>query len=215
MVNPDSFLIDGASGGRARLILAHGAGAPMDSEFMAQFAMNLADLSIEVVRFEFPYMVQRRLTGSKRPPNRQPELLASWHAVYRYFSSDQLPLYIGGKSLGGRMATVFAAQLCPPELCGVICLGYPFHPPAKPEKLRTGHLIDMQTPCLIIQGQRDAFGRPDEVAQFGLAKKVELTWLESADHDFRPLKATGLTQHDCIMQAARWTAEYMLRHPKP
>ncbi|MCG8611358.1 MAG: alpha/beta hydrolase, partial [Pseudomonadales bacterium] len=117
------------------LILAHGAGAPMDSEFMNTISVNLVAEGIKVVRFEFPYMQKRRITGKKSPPDRQPKLLEAWREVIKPFSEER-NLFIGGKSMGGRMATVLSAEQESSQVMdrigGVVCMGYPFHPPGKP-----------------------------------------------------------------------------------
>lgn len=190
----------------ATLILAHGAGAPMDSSFMLQIAQTLAANGVAVFRFEFPYMVKRRRDMSRRPPDRQPVLLACWRQVYAAVRQQVAgPLWVGGKSMGGRMASLVADEL---GADGLVCLGYPFHPPAKPETLRTGHLLALKTPTLIVQGERDPFGRKGEVEGYGLPNSIQLHWLSQADHDFKPLKSTGKTQGECIEEAAhaivRW-----------
>lgn len=171
---------------RARLLLAHGAGAPMDSDFMTAMAEHLAAGGLEVWRFEFPYMAARRSGGPKRPPDGQARLLEYWQQAIAQAREDLpqgLPLLIGGKSMGGRMASLIADQ---ESVSGLVCLGYPFHPPGKPEKLRTEHLETLQTPTLIVQGSRDRLGSREEVAAYSLAEKIRIVWLEDGDHDFKP-----------------------------
>ena len=107
----------------------------MDTPFMEFFAQELSKHGYRVVRFEFPYMAERRTTGKKKPPNRQPILEETWLQVIAQFPTDKL--YIGGKSMGGRVASMVADRQ---QVRGAICLGYPFHPPGKPEKLRIEHL---------------------------------------------------------------------------
>ena len=141
------------------VILAHGAGAPMDSPFMVYFAEQLAAKGIRVLRFEFPYMAERRETGKKRPPDRQPKLLTSWRQIYEGAGFTG-KAFIGGKSMGGRMASLIADELSP---AGLICLGYPFYAPGKPDKPRTEHLESLKTPALILQGERDAMGNREAV----------------------------------------------------
>ena len=133
----------------AQLMLAHGAGAPMDSMFMELLAEALAGQGIESVRFEFPYMARRRQEQRKFPPNRAPQLLAHFRDVLAALRNDNLPVWIGGKSMGGRMASLLAAEEDCPSICGVVALGYPFHPPGKPEKTRTDHLPTLTLPMLI------------------------------------------------------------------
>lgn len=193
---------------RANYIFAHGAGAPMDSDFMRQMATILCDLGIRVIRFEFPYMAERRETGKRRPPNRQPELLACYRkhiaAVQAHYRE---PLFAGGKSMGGRMATLLAEE--PLGIAGIMCFGYPFHPQGKPEKLRTEHLLTMELPILIVQGSRDALGNIDEVAGYGLADTIQLQWLPDGDHDLKPRVKSGFTHAQHIHLAASKTFEFI------
>lgn len=192
---------------QATLILAHGAGAPMDSEFMKQMAQLLAHRGVAVLRFEFPYMAQRRVDGRRRPPNPQAVLLDSWRDCYRQVRAQVSgPLAIGGKSMGGRMASLLADEL---QADALVCLGYPFHPPGKPEKPRVAHLAALQTPTLILQGERDALGNQATVAGYALSAVIQLHWLEAADHDFAPLKRTGLTQLGHLQAAADATAAFL------
>lgn len=186
----------------ARLALAHGAGAPMDSDFMAQIAQLLYERDVEVVRFEFPYMARRRETGKKSPPDREPVLLNTWRCLVDALAeTDDLPLFIGGKSMGGRMASLYAVD-CTQPVKGVVCLGYPFHPLGKPEKLRTQHLSTMTLRTLIVQGTRDPMGTCDEVAGYTLSDAVTVAWLETANHDLKPLRKSGYTYDEYMVQTA-------------
>ncbi|MDP5210046.1 alpha/beta fold hydrolase [Microbulbifer sp. 2205BS26-8] len=200
---------------RARFLCAHGAGAPMDSRFMQVLAQGLCALGIEVIRFEFPYMAQRRTGGSRRPPNTMPQLLDCFGAqIVRQL--DDLPLYIGGKSMGGRVASLLAdASFEKGLIAGLICLGYPFHPRGKPDKLRTQHLAGISCPMLIVQGDRDPLGSCAEVAGYGLSHAVEIAWLEDGDHDFKPRRASGLTQARHWQSAQAVVAQFMLRSRGP
>ncbi|WP_313240424.1 alpha/beta family hydrolase [Stutzerimonas kunmingensis] len=182
-----------SGGAWVSLILAHGAGAPMDSPFMEQMAARLAGRGIAVCRFEFAYMAARRAGAGKRPPSPQAQLLAQWrevHALVRQQATG--PLAIGGKSMGGRMASLLADELGADAL---VCLGYPFYAAGKPEKPRVAHLATLQTPTLIVQGERDALGDHETVAQYALSLAIALHWLAAADHDLKPLKRSGLS-HD-------------------
>ena len=183
------FLINGPSRGMATLVLAHGAGAPMDSEFMEYIATQLALKSIKVVRFEFPYMAERRTGGSKRPPNPMPQLLSFWHTVLGQLRSEE-NLFIGGKSLGGRMASMIADSY---PVKGLTVLGYPFHPPGNPTKTRTSHMEFLKTPCLIVQGERDTLGNKTEVTRYHLSPNICIRWLPDGDHSFKPRKKSGRT----------------------
>jgi len=191
------------------LILAHGAGAPMDSGFMNDIAARLAAHGVSVLRFEFPYMAQRRLDGGKRPPNPAPKLLECWREVYALVRPHVAGrLAIGGKSMGGRMASLLADELGADAL---VCLGYPFYAAGKPEKPRVAHLAELRTPTLIVQGERDALGNRVAVEGYALAAAIELYWLAAADHDLKPLKASGFTHEQHLEATARKVAE-VLRH---
>ncbi len=191
------------------LLLAHGAGAPMDSAFMEAVAEGLAALGVTVVRFEFAYMAARRRDGRRRPPAAQATLLDEWRQVYRHVA-QQLParLAIGGKSMGGRMASLLAAELKPAAL---VCLGYPFHPAGKPERLRVAHLESLDVPTLIVQGDRDPLGSRAEVEGYALSSAIELHWLIGGDHDFKPLKSTGFTQADHLQRTVETVADFLVR----
>jgi predicted alpha/beta-hydrolase family hydrolase len=158
----------------ARFIFAHGAGAGMDSDFMRDVANQLAALQIEVLRFNFPYMQIMSESGKRRPPTRMPTLLEAYLAIVEQHKTD-LPLFIGGKSMGGRAATMLGTQAqTQGKINGVIALGYPFHPSGKPEKLRIDHLPDLLAPCLIVQGERDALGNKAEIAGYDLPESLQL-----------------------------------------
>ncbi|RWU20845.1 alpha/beta hydrolase [Pseudomonas alkylphenolica] len=190
---------DGAPSGC--LILAHGAGAPMDSPFMEDMAQRLAAQGLGVLRFEFEYMARRRIDGGKRPPNPQARLLECWREVYRQVRPLVTgTLAIGGKSMGGRMASLLADELGADAL---VCLGYPFYAAGKPEKPRVAHLAELNTPTLIIQGERDALGDRQTVEGYALSPAIELCWLQAGDHDLKPLKASGFTHADHLATAAQ------------
>lgn len=190
-------LADGPAGAPLTLALAHGAGAPMDSAFMATVAQHVAVAGWRVIRFEFPYMAARRATGAKKPPDREPALLETWRAVIAELGPETL--VIGGKSLGGRMASLVADEA---RVRGLVCLGYPFHPPGRPETLRTAHLETLAASALILQGERDPFGRADEVPGYRLSDAVTVSWLPDGDHSFRPRKASGHTEDGNLALAA-------------
>ncbi|MDH1010176.1 alpha/beta hydrolase [Pseudomonas nicosulfuronedens] len=192
----------------ATLVLAHGAGAPMDSPFMDDMALRLADRGISVVRFEFPYMAMRREDGKRRPPNPQKQLLECWRQVYAQVRAE-VPgkLAIGGKSMGGRMASLLADELGADAL---VCLGYPFYAAGKPEKPRVAHLAELRTPSLIVQGERDALGDRPTVEGYALSPVIHLHWLAAADHDLKPLKASGLTHEQHLESAAARIEAFLL-----
>jgi hypothetical protein len=183
------LLLNGPATASTTVILAHGAGAGMDTPFMEFFAQQLAEGGLRVVRFEFPYMAQRRLGGPKRPPDREDVLRQTWLEVIRRFRGNRL--VIGGKSLGGRISSLIADEA---QVAGLVCLGYPFHPVGKPAQTRVEHLRSIKLPTLILQGTRDPFGTPDEVAGYPLADTIRLHWLEDGEHSFKPRKASGRTE---------------------
>lgn len=191
----------------ATLLLAHGAGAGMDSPFMEQLAEALARRDIRTLRFDFPYMAQARAEGRRRPPNPAPVLLEHWRAmVATWRAAESGPLWLAGKSMGGRMASLLADDL---GATGLVCLGYPFHPAGKPERLRTEHLATLATPTLIVQGERDALGTRTEVAGYALAPTLEVQWIATADHDLKPLKSSGLSQTQALVETAAWVAAFV------
>lgn len=189
-------LVDGPRRARAQLILAHGAGAPMDSPFMQTIAEGVAKQGIRVVRFEFPYMQARR-AGRRPPPDRMPVLSGTFLDVVEKHRHDRL--VIGGKSMGGRVAATIASQDI--EIAGVVCLGYPFHPTGQPGKLRLEPLTAAKHPVHIVQGTRDPFGSKLEVARYELPERVQLTWLEDGDHSFLPRKSSGHTEAEHLASA--------------
>ncbi|QJP09844.1 alpha/beta family hydrolase [Pseudomonas multiresinivorans] len=191
----------------ATLVLAHGAGAPMDSPFMGDIAARLAERGISVVRFEFPYMAMRREDGRRRPPNPQKHLLECWRQVYAQVRAEVVgKLAIGGKSMGGRMASLLADELGADAL---VCLGYPFYAAGKPEKPRVAHLAELKTPTLIVQGERDALGDRPTVESYALSPAIQLHWLAAADHDLKPLKASGLTHDQHLETTAEQIAAFL------
>jgi predicted alpha/beta-hydrolase family hydrolase len=196
------LLYDGPADARWSLILAHGAGQGMDSPFMETLAQAAGRAGLRVVRFEFPYMTRMRLSGQRRPPDREPVLRARWNEVIDRVLADGMAsgrLLIGGKSMGGRMASLIADER---EAGGLICLGYPFHPPGKPDQLRVEHLTDLRTPALICQGTRDPFGNRQEVGGYPLSQRIRLAWIEDGEHSLKPRKQSGRTWEQNLEQAA-------------
>lgn len=184
------YLINGLESSPS-FIFAHGAGAPMDSDFMELVTHGLVNKGIRVIRFEFDYMDQQRISGKRRPPDRQPKLLAAYHQVLN--DLDLPNAVIGGKSMGGRMATLLACERAVP---GVAVLGYPFHPIGKPARVRIEHLPELTCPVLICQGERDSMGTKDEVAQYRLPENIQLSWFGDGDHDLKPRKSSGFNYQD-------------------
>jgi predicted alpha/beta-hydrolase family hydrolase len=193
----DSMLVNGSRNAPITLVLAHGAGAPMDSPFMNKVAEAIGGKEVRVVRFEFPYMAARRTTGKRGAPDREPILLDSWRSIIAKLG-DPARLVIGGKSMGGRIASMVADDA---SVAALVCLGYPFHPPGNPGRTRVKHLENLRTPTLIIQGTRDSFGRPEEVASYKLSKKIRIVWIESGDHSLKPLARSGRTETQTLAAA--------------
>jgi uncharacterized protein len=201
-----NLLIDGPNQAARTLILAHGAGEGMDSEFMTAIAQGLSKYSVRVVRFEFPYMAGFRETGKRRPPDREPVLRQTWLHVIEAVKPKSL--FFGGKSMGGRIASLIADEA---NVAGLVCLGYPFHPTGKPEQLRIEHLKAIKTPTLVIQGERDPFGNRQEVAEFKLSKQVQIHWLPDGDHSFKPRKMSGRTVQQNWAEAVETVANFITK----
>lgn len=198
------FLFDGPEQAPITVMLAHGAGAAMDSPALTAIAGALAGAGLRVVRFEFDYMAGRRTGAGRRPPPRAETLTPSYLAAVEALGATG-PLVIGGKSMGGRVASMVADALFDAgRICGLLCLGYPFHPPGKPERPRTAHLADLKTPTLIVQGTRDAFGTAEDVAGYALSPAIDLLWLEDGDHDLKPRKSvSGFSAADHLETMAK------------
>lgn len=182
-------------------VFAHGAGAPMDNPWMDEVTQRLVDQGFCVVRFEFPYMKQRRETGKKKPPDRAPKLLETWRSVIpqvRGLEPD-VPIFIGGKSMGGRIASLVADDCV---VAGLICLGFPFHAPGRELGDRVAHLETIKTPMLILQGERDAMGSKPDLDGFRFSKTVTVRWLPDGDHSLKPRKKSGYTLSDNLDTAA-------------
>ena len=177
----------------------------MDSDFMNAVAERLFVQGFEVCRFEFPYMQERRATGKKRPPDRAPKLLECFREQVEAFGGGS-QCVVAGKSMGGRMASMLAAEL---PVKGVICLGYPFHAPGKPDKIRIDHFKDISCPTLIIQGERDPFGKKPEVADYPIPDAIDIAWLNDGDHDFKPRKKSGYSHEDNINSAVNLMAGFL------
>lgn len=205
------FLIEGPDTAEFTILLAHGAGGAMDSMAMNAASTALVTEGFRVARFEFDYMAKRRVSETRKPPPKAELLMDEFRAAI-----VALPLsgrlIIGGKSMGGRVASMIAdQQRDAARIAALLCLGYPFHPPGKPEKLRTDHLRTLTTPTLICQGTRDIFGSQEEVSGYELSPAIEVHWFDDGDHDLKPRKAvTGLSHADHMRAMAQavqaWSA---------
>jgi predicted alpha/beta-hydrolase family hydrolase len=198
--------VDEPKGGEPVLsiVLAHGAGAGMDSSFMKEMAEALAAASFRVVRFEFPYMQESRTTGKRSRPDPPGVLEETWMRVIEQVGPAG-ELVIGGKSMGGRIASMVADRA---GVKGLVCLGYPFHPPGRPESLRVAHLEKLETKSLIVQGTRDTLGSRDDIAGYALSDAITLVYLEDGDHSFKPRKSSGRTYEQNFRQAVEAIAEF-------
>ena len=203
-----AFLLDGPPGAAVTVLLAHGAGAPMDSPAMTAAARALGGEGLRVARFEFGYMAGRR-HGVRKPPPRAESVMPEYRAAVAELGAPRL--VIGGKSMGGRVASMLADEL---GVAGLLCLGYPFHPPGRPEQLRTRHLEGLRTPALIVQGTRDPFGGREEVEGYRLSPAIRVLWMEDGDHDLRPRKGmSGFSAAEHLATMAREVAAWAGRLP--
>jgi predicted alpha/beta-hydrolase family hydrolase len=176
------YLIDGPEQASPTFLFAHGSGGAMDTSFMNIVARALGERGIRVVRFEFPYMAARRTSGKRGgAPDRQPVLLDTFRRVVEEHGGGA-NVIVGGKSMGGRMASMIADEV---GARGLLVFGYPFHPPGKPQQLRTAHLEHLRTPSLILQGTRDIFGTRDDVAGYTLSPAIRIAWMEGGDHSLK------------------------------
>ena len=181
------FLVDGPADAAVTVLLAHGAGAPMDSSAMTAATKALVGEGLRVARFEFAYMAARR-EGQRRPPPKAETVMVEYVAAVDALQTGG-KLIIGGKSMGGRVASMIADDMhAAGKIAGLVCLGYPFHPMGNPTQLRTAHLEGMTCPALIVQGTRDIMGTREEVAGYSLSPAIEILWLEDGDHDLKPRK---------------------------
>lgn len=204
------FLWDGPAPGRAAptLLLAHGAGAPMDSPWMDTVASLLAERDVRVGRFEFAYMAARREGTRKGQPRAEAVMEEYLAAVTAAVEVVDGTVAVGGKSFGGRVASMIADQAAA-DVAAVVALGYPFHPPGKPDRLRTDHLLTLSTPMLICQGERDPFGTAEEVPGYELPPGIDVQWAPDGDHSLKPRKASGHTELDNLTDAADRIAAFL------
>jgi len=231
-----NFLTEGSPEAHTHVLLAHGAGAPMDSPFLNGMGRLLTDRGLRVSRFEFEYMAMRRDGGKRRPPPRVETLIPEYRRAVEELraAEDAQPqgrLIIGGKSMGGRVASLVADELFSLGMIdGLVCLGYPFHPPNKPDVLRTAHLSDLRCPALIVQGERDPFGTRAEITGeeptgteaspnalragastskgYELSPAIRFAWIPTGDHDFRPRAGSGFTRAGNLTLAADAVAAF-------
>jgi predicted alpha/beta-hydrolase family hydrolase len=198
---------------KAFVIFAHGAGANMSHEFMNDISELLNASGINVLRFNFPFMDKRALTGKRYPPDRMPKLLICYETVIEHVVENklnrELPLFIGGKSMGSRVAVSLVADSdllktnLLDKISGAFCIGYPFHPANKPEKLRLEPLVDANKPILIVQGDRDTLGNKVEIIDYQLPEHCQCIFLEDGDHSLKPRVKSGFTLQAHMKRAVK------------
>jgi predicted alpha/beta-hydrolase family hydrolase len=180
--------------GAVNVVFSHGSGIGMNHEFMQWVAAAMSSKNFTVYLFEFGYMQQIQMTGIRRPPPAVAELELEYLAVLNELALPG-PLIIGGKSLGGRVASLIVERT---NASGWFALGYPFHPQRKPQTLRVEHLLTSNKPGIIVQGTRDALGGYDEVLGYQLPAHIDLSWLADMDHSFKPYKASHYSQFEAV-----------------
>ena len=210
---PDDGFQGPKRGADRAVLLAHGAGADMHAAALTTVADALAGARVPSLRFDFPY----RLAG-RRAPDRPPVLLAAVRdAAAELARRAKVPperLVLGGRSMGGRIASmVAAADVDGIPALGLTLLGYPLHPPGKPDRLRVEHFPALTMPVLFVSGTRDAFGTPEELQRHAKKIKgaVEFSWIETGDHSFKPLKASGLSAADALAEVAGAVVDFVCR----
>jgi predicted alpha/beta-hydrolase family hydrolase len=205
---PIDILTTGPTDATAHFLCAHGAGAGTETPFLKTIATLLAERGIATHRFEFGYMAARRHGGSRKPPPRAERLTDEYRAAVAALQASA-PLQIGGKSMGGRVASLIADEFhATGRIAGLVCLGYPFHPPNKPAQLRTAHLEQLACPTLIVQGERDPFGSRAEVEGFRLSQAIRFHWASDGDHDLGPRGGSGFTRKGNLAAAADAVAAF-------
>ena len=209
------------------IILGHGAGAGQHTPFMRLFARGLAERGFDVLTFNFVYMELK-----KKVPDRNDKLELCYRAVIDAAAKHKKlkgnRIVIGGKSMGGRIASQVAAHFARypdaqdtlegvgstwlrPTLSGLVFLGYPLHPPGRPDKLRDAHLPDIKVPMLFVQGSRDAFGTEEEIRNLirRLKLNAKLHSIAGGDHSLKAPKSTGLSQDEIHKQAMDFVASWI------
>lgn len=189
----------------ASMIFAHGAGADMDSVFIEEMTSAFVALNINVIRFNFPYMEQRKLDGKRRPPNKMDVLVDTFQQQINNYDLD-VPLFIGGKSMGSRVAAMLAND---EKVAGVFCFGYPFHPQKKPEKLRLEPLQQAHKPVIIAQGSRDALGDENDIQGYNLDSNIQIHFLDDGDHDLKPRVKSGFTHREHKQLAINHVSQFI------
>ena len=197
-----NFLQNGPETAPITLLFTHGAGAGMDSDFMDAIADGVGRAGIRVLRFEFPYMSKQREAGRKYPPNPLAVLQAHFRLA---LENVEGPVVVAGKSMGGRVATTIVEES---SARGCVVLGYPFHPPGKPDSLRIEHLNVITKPLLILQGTKDAFGKQSEFSSDWIPSHASIQWMQDGDHSFKTAKKSTSTLEANISAAVQSIVEF-------
>ncbi|MFT5297470.1 MAG: putative alpha/beta-hydrolase family hydrolase [Colwellia sp.] len=205
-----STIVNTVENPKAFVIFAHGAGADKSHEFMDNVASLLNVQDINVLRFNFSYMDVRIAEGNRRPPDRMPKLLQCFEAVIEELVTD-LPVFLAGKSMGGRVAATLARDETL-NVLGVMCLGYPFHPQKKPEKLRLEPLQETQMPILILQGTRDALGNEEEISGYEFSDKCHCVFFTDGDHNLKPRVKSGFTHSQHVQESVNEMVRFIDEH---
>jgi predicted alpha/beta-hydrolase family hydrolase len=200
-----NWLMTGPAERRTHFILAHGAGAGMTSPFLTRIAQLLDEGGATVHRFEFGYMAARTAGGGRRPAPRAETLVDDYLAAIaqcRAHIGPRARLFIGGKSMGGRIACIASTKADDVGISGVAVLGFPLVPPGKPHASRALVIEKLSLPALIVQGTRDAFGGAEAFADVRMPANVRLHWIADGDHDLKPRKLSGRTHDEALQDAA-------------
>ncbi len=205
-----TFIYDRAKASKAVFVFAHGAGADMSSNFIINMTELLLTKGISVVRFNFPYMEKRLLDGKRRPPDRMPKLVEDMTALLDELDLQE-SLFIGGKSMGSRVAATLLANdpKNPRTIRGLIAIGYPFHPIGKPDNLRLAPIQASSHPMLIIQGERDKLGNRAEIEGYELPQQCQVKFMQDGDHDIKPRVKSGYTLQEHIERAANYIEQFI------
>ncbi|MFT6733908.1 MAG: putative alpha/beta-hydrolase family hydrolase [Polaribacter sp.] len=195
-------------------LFTHGAGAGIEHEFMKEMVRKLNLSGLQTIPFNFPYMKIMQETGKRRPPDRMPKLIEAFAKQLEHCQKEypNQKIIIGGKSMGGRVASLLAAQLEENKtnlVDACICLGFPFHPPKKLDKYRGEHLAKIKTPTLILQGERDTFGSSSEIDDYILSAAVNVSFIPDGDHSFKPRVRSGHTLGSNIELSVKAIIEYV------
>jgi uncharacterized protein len=204
---PVPVIADRKKGAPAAVVLAHGAGAGMRSEFMQTIADALVGGGLDVWRFDFPYMARGRSS-----PDRAPVLEETWRLVIGHVrSATKLPLFVGGKSMGGRIASQVVAAGT--DVAGLVFLGYPLHPPGKPERSRADHLAAIKRPMLFVEGTRDSFCPLDKLEEIlsEIDAPTEIVVISDGDHSFKVRKSSGRSTPDAWNEVSGTVRDWVLR----